>query len=123
MQGFVEIRPPEDDASEPLLDLTAQESEGDEQQANANQQKRGVKRIAGNSLVDGDPLKSDADHSECQQSRQQHIGEEADESVQQDEAVILQQNEQGKWDTRMMQQQLARPRMQRLIGPEVDEGH
>jgi hypothetical protein len=90
VQRLVEVRPPEDDFGEPMLDLAPQQRERDQQQANADQKERAIERISGNSRVDGDPLKCDARDGEGQQAGQEHIGEESDECVQQYESIVLQ---------------------------------
>ncbi len=112
-----------DNPREPLLDIRAEQGKRDQQQADSNQQQRGIQRIPGNSRVYGDPLKSRANHGERQQAGQQYIGEEADESVQQYEAVVLQQNKERQRNSRVMQQQFAGPGVQRLAGSEMDERH
>src|SRR5712691_6553709 len=97
-QIFV-LRPAEDHARQQGLHLAAKQREENQQHAGASQQQRQVERRIRGGQKSKPPR---AGHARYQQRGQEDVRQKAQERVQQHEAVVLQQNQQGQGNRRVM---------------------
>jgi ribosomal protein L19 len=112
----------EDRLREPSLDPIAQPGEKYQEQTDADQQQRFVKGRLRDAFHQDQP-EGGGDHQSGQNRGQQRIGQETHERVQQYKPVVLQQDEQGQGNTRVVHDHFARPCLAGVPVSEVDERH
>ncbi len=89
--------------------------------AEANQQQSFVQGVFGQSGVDHNPAQRHTDGDEHHETGHQCVRQEADEGVQQNEAIILQQDEERQRNAGVVEGQLPRPGFGRMSRSEMHE--
>ncbi len=107
---------------EPRLHAVAQPGEEDQKEAHAHQQHRLRQRLADGALHQHQS-KRRFNHRAGQQGRQQRVRQESHEGVQQDKAIVLQENEKRQRNAGMVDNQFARPCLAGVPRAEVYERH
>ena len=112
----------ENGMGEPGLRAVAQPGEEHQEEADADQQQRLLQRL-GSGAFHQDQPKGRFDHEPGEHRGQQRVGQKTHKGVEQNEAVILQENEEGQRYAGMVDDQFARPGLIRVARSEMQKGH